>query len=155
MSEIPIRVWRVGRNSDSQYLLILRDDQGSALPMTIGPCEAASIWSVLRPQSKPASRRRPATHDLLCSLIEHLGGRLAKVVIDDLWNEVYYAKLHLVVDGKTLSVDTRPSDAVAIALRLDAPLFAAPSVLEAANGTGESPEDDDDSTGPVIDLDDV
>ena len=150
MSEVRVRVWRVGRNSDSQYLLLLRDDLAHLLPMVIGPCEAASIWSVLRTDS---GSRRPMTHDLLCALITRLGGRLVKVVIDDLWNSVYYAKLHIAVDGEALTVDARPSDGVAVALRMDAPLFATSSVLAAASGPEERREPAGGSPEQGIDLD--
>lgn len=138
VSEVPVRVWRVGRNPEAHYLLILRDGSGALLPMTIGPCEALAIWAMLHPGREAPGARQSRTHDLLCSLIERLGGRLVKVVIDDLWNQVYYAKLHLAVDGKMLTVDARPSDSVAIALRLGAPLFASPSVLDATHLGGES-----------------
>ncbi len=127
---MPVRVWRVGRNSDSQYLLVLQGESAQALPMVIGPCEAMAIWSMLQEREEPA--RRPMTHDLLRDLIKRLGGRVVKVVIDDLWNGVYYAKLHLAVDGEVVTVDARPSDAVAVALRTEAPLFATESVLAAA-----------------------
>jgi len=133
MSEIPIRVWRVGRTADSKYLMVLRDDTGSVLPMEIGPCEFVAIWSALRREAGSAESYESRTHDLLCSLIERLGGRLTKVVIDDLWNQVYYARLHLAVDGKAITIDARPSDSVAIALRLHAPLFVSPLVLGAAS----------------------
>jgi hypothetical protein len=120
--------------------------------MTIGPCEAIAIWSVLRTTDEPPPPRRPAAHDLLCALIERLGARLIKVVIDDLWNEVYYAKLHLQLDGETLAVDSRPSDAIAIALRMGAPLFAAPAVLAAAGGK-ESPAESPPGEDEPLDLD--
>lgn len=142
----------MGRNSDSQYLLVLRDDVAHLLPMTIGPCEAYSIWSVLRPDDHP---RRQMSHDLLCTFIKRLGGRLVKVVIDDLWNKVYYAKLHIAVDGEVMTVDARPSDGIAVALRLDAPLFAAASVLAAAVEPEERADTEDERRQPDIDLDDV
>ena len=140
MDEVPVKVWRVGRNSESQYLLVLRGESDEALPMVIGPCEARSIWSVL--QEKEEASRRPMTHDLLRDLIERLGGRVVKVVIDDLWNGVYYAKLHIASDGEVVTVDARPSDAVAVALRTEAPLFATDSVLAAAQEpeTQEQPQ---------------
>ncbi len=140
MDEVPVKVWRVGRNSESQYLLVLRGESDEALPMVIGPCEAMSIWSVL--QEKEEASRRPMTHDLLRELIERLGGRVVKVVIDDLWNGVYYAKLHIASDGEVVTVDARPSDAVAVALRTEAPLFATDSVLAAAQEpeTEETPQ---------------
>ena len=131
MSEVRVRVWRVEPRSQSQFLLILLDDNQELLPMTIGLCEAMAIESVVRRRS---AKRRPAmTHDLLGAFITRLGGRLVKVVIDDLWNKVYYAKLHIAVDGQIVTVDARPSDAVAIALRMEAPLYATESVIEAAN----------------------
>ncbi len=66
-------------------------------------------------------------------MISTLGGKLVKVVVDDFWNNVYFAKLHIAVDSQVVAVDSRPSDAVAIALRLGAPLFVNDTVLEAAN----------------------
>ncbi len=62
-----------------------------------------------------------------------LGGRLVKVVTDDLWNKVYFAKLHIALNGEVVTVDARPSDAVAIALRMEAPLYATEAVMAAAD----------------------
>ena len=140
MGDIPVRVWRVGRSSESTYLLVLRDGTGNALPMTIGPCEAIAIWSAVRHDEGQEIFEGPGTHDLLCALLGKLGCRLTKVVIDDLWNEVYYAKLHVALDGQTMTIDARPSDSVAMALRAEAPLFVASSVMEAA-GLGEEVEE--------------
>jgi bifunctional DNase/RNase len=138
MAEIRVRVWRVEPQSQSQFLLILLDDSGQLLPMTIGLCEAMAIESVVR--SSSTIPRFGMTHDLLGALVTRLGGRLVKVVIDDLWNKVYYAKLHIAVDGEVVTVDARPSDAVAIALRMEAPLYATESVMAAA-GEPEPPSD--------------
>jgi bifunctional DNase/RNase len=149
MSDVPVRVWRVGRHSDSQYLLVLRDEARHLLPMVIGPCEAMAIWSVLR--SGGVRPRRPMSHDLLQHFIERLGGRLVKVVIDDLWNGVYYAKLHISVDGEVVTVDARPSDAVAVALRMEAPLFAAESVMTATDEP--EPPAAPEEAGPDVGLD--
>ena len=131
---MPLQVWRVGRNANSlhQYVLVLRDELGRLLPMMIGPCEAVAIWSGLQAQSDERGARHPITHDLLAALIEHLGGHLTKVVIDDLWNGVYYAKLHLAVDGETMTVDARPSDGVAVSLCTGVPLYGTDAVLAAA-----------------------
>ncbi len=138
MSEVRVKAWRIGQTSDSQYLLVLRDDSDNLLPMAIGPCEAMAIWIVMHPDR--ADVPTPMTHDLLRNLIEQLGGRLEKVLIDDLWNSIYYARLHLAMDGEVLTVDARPSDAVAVALRMNAPLFATESVMTSAVGP-EAPED--------------
>jgi len=136
MSEVRVKVWRVSRSSDSQYVLILRNHSRQPLPMIIGPCEAMAIWSACGGRDQK-SARPGLTHDLLQDLIARLGGRLIKVVIDDLWNGVFYAKLHIAVDGEVVTVDARPSDAVAIALRMQAPLFASEAVLLAANQPDE------------------
>jgi bifunctional DNase/RNase len=130
MSDVRVRAWRIGQGSDSQYMLILRDGSHNLLPMVIGPCEALAIWGVMDGQGAEASGA--TTHDLLRDLIEGLGGRLTKVLIDDLWNGVYYARLHFSIDGEVLTVDARPSDAVAVALRMEAPLFATQSVMTSA-----------------------
>ena len=99
--------------------------------MTIGICEAMAIHGKLR--RDPTLENVGLSHDLLGELIIQLGGQLKKVVIDDLWNKHYFAKLHIALNGETILVDARPSDAIAVALRLEAPLFAADAVMVAAN----------------------
>jgi len=131
--EVPVEVWRVGRDDESRYLLILRDETGNPLLMTIGPCEAMAIYNALRGKYGEGADADPGAHDLLCEMISALGGKLVKVVVDDFWNDVYFAKLHIAVDSQVLAVDSRPSDAVAVALRLGAPLFVQDTVIEAVN----------------------
>ncbi|HUU53477.1 MAG TPA: bifunctional nuclease family protein [Armatimonadota bacterium] len=154
MSEVRVRVWRVEPYSPSLYLLILLDERQHLLPMTIGLCEAMAIQSMVR--SDRGLPRPTTTHDLMGEFITRLGGRVAKVVIDDLWNTVYFAKLHIALNGEVVTIDSRPSDAVAIALRMEAPLFATESVIAAANEPEEPPDSsvlDDES--PDIDTDDL
>lgn len=151
MQEVKLRVWRVTAQSPVQYLLQLLDDESNLLPMTIGPCEAMAIEGAIR--SLGGRSRTVVTHDLIGSIISQLGGRLTKVVIDDLWNGVYYAKLHIAVNGQTLMVDSRPSDAVAIALRSDVPLYATDQVLSAANESeADADRRDADSLDPETDT---
>jgi bifunctional DNase/RNase len=144
MTEVRVRAWRVGQSPESQYLLVLRDDAENVLPMVIGPCEALAIWSVMHRDQ--VELPKPMTHDLIQNLIEKLGGRLVKVLVDDLWNGVYYARLYLAVDGEVLTVDARPSDAIAVALRMDAPLFASESVMTSA--LEDDVRDDVEDVGP-------
>jgi len=151
MSEVRVRVWRIEPHSPSHFLLVLVDDEQQILPMSIGLCEAVSIQSVVR--RNEAFPRFDNTHDLLGALITRLGGRLTKVVIDDLWKKVYFAKLHISLNGETLAVDARPSDAVAIALRMGAPLYATDMVMAAANEPEEPPEPGE--GGPGLEPDDV
>jgi len=167
VSDIRMRVWRVGRRSDSRYLLILRDDWGSPLVMVIGPCEAAAIWSAMRensarlsqdpegPGAEGALARIPAAHDLIDAMLTRLGGKLEKVVIDDLWNGTYYAKLHLAVDGQRLTVDGRPSDCVALALRARAPLYVTEEVLDASREDDSPSGSEPESGDPLAGLEDL
>jgi hypothetical protein len=113
--------------------------------VTIGPCEAVSIWAALRGELPAEVGLQTMSHDLLCEFITSLGGQLTKVVVDDFWNDVYFAKLHLSLDSTVVTVDSRPSDAVAIALRLGAPLFVQDTVLEAAGRPDSPPPPPDDS----------
>jgi bifunctional DNase/RNase len=147
MSELKLTVLRVEPQSASLYLLILVDEERQVLPMTIGPCEAMSIQMML--PSQYVGPRLAMTHDLLQDMIGRLGGRVAKVVIDDLWNKVYFAKIHIAVDGESIAVDSRPSDAVAVALRAEAPLYATDAVMRAA----AEPEPPEESEGPSPDGD--
>ncbi len=94
----------------------------------IGKFEAMSIWLAL----EGASADRPLTHDLLNNMIDRMGGKVERILIDDLWNNTYYAKVTIGHDGKTIEVDARPSDGIALALRAKAPIYMAEAVLERA-----------------------
>lgn len=74
------------------------------------------------------------THDLLNTVVERLGGRLARVVIDDLWNGIFYARMIFEQGGGELEIDARPSDAVALAVRCGAPIFVSDDILATAEG---------------------
>jgi uncharacterized protein len=111
----------------------LRDSRGRELPIFIGPFETMAILRALN----GVAPERPFTHDLLRTAIERLGGQVERVVIDDLWQRTYYAKIYVRTDAApALEIDARPSDAIALALRTRAPLFVAESVLADA-GQGE------------------
>lgn len=99
------------------------------LPIWIGPFEAQAIVLEMR----GASPTRPLTHDLMKSLVERLGARLDRVVIDELRDDTYFAKLHLEAPGgRTVVVDARPSDAIALALRLHGPLLVSEELFAKA-----------------------
>lgn len=106
--------------------LVLLSDGSRKLPIVIGIAEAVSISHAL----EKVTPDRPLTHDLFRALIDRLGGRVEKVVIDDLWNKVYYAKLFVTVGKEVFEIDSRPSDAIAIAARFEAPIFVAEGILE-------------------------
>ncbi|MFC2073014.1 bifunctional nuclease family protein [Chloroflexota bacterium] len=98
------------------------------LPIWIGPAEADAIAVKLQGVTVP----RPLTHDLLRSVIDTLGASVNSIVVSDLKNDTFYAKITLDVDGGQMEVDSRPSDALALAVRVEAPVYVEESVLDKA-----------------------
>ena len=118
------------RSGPSGIFVLLKEKRGSRyLPIGIGPAEATAM--AIKLEQIPVSR--PQTHDLLDSMIGHLGGRVIHVVITDLIEDTFYAKIVLTKDGETLEVDSRPSDAIALSLRAQVPIYADESVLKSAS----------------------
>ncbi len=116
-------------------VLILKDRQGEqTLPIWIGVLEATSIATVL----ENIDVGRPMTHDLLKNIVHDLGARILRVEICDLKNNTYYALLHLEKNGECLQIDSRPSDAIAIALRSGAPIFVLDEVLAKSKKEAEN-----------------
>lgn len=114
-------------DAPTQMCVLLQDAVGRKLPIFIGAFEAIAI-------STSQSREqftRPMTHDLLRLVILRLGGVLERVLIDDLWNDTYYAKLVIELEGGPTNVDCRPSDGIALALRFGAPIQVAEHVMQA------------------------
>ena len=107
-------------------IVILKDSSGeNALPIWIGIAEASAIAT----QLEKIDLARPMTHDLLCNLLDELEVRLEKVEVTDLKDNTYFAILYLKVGDRTLPVDSRPSDAIALALRTESPIFVDEEVL--------------------------
>ena len=112
--------------SRNEQVIVLKEREGSRLlPVVIGISEVNAIKLKLSGIKPP----RPLTHDLLISVIENLGAKLQKILIDRLHNNTFYAKLFLSADGKEILVDARPSDSVALALRAGVPIFVAEEVI--------------------------
>lgn len=127
---VKMQVYKVGVDPQRRvpFVLLADDDIERLLPILIGPFEANAIITQLQGQDFP----RPLTHDLLRSLIEQTGYQLTRIVITALENGTFYALLELEGQGRTLSVDSRPSDAIALALRTRSPIYVAEAVLEEA-----------------------
>lgn len=112
-----------------QRVVILKEKAAKRyLPIWIGPAEADAIAVKLQGVTVP----RPLTHDLLSSVIDSLGATIDSVVVNDLKSDTFYAKLILNVDGGQLEIDSRPSDALALAVRADVPIFVEDAVLDKA-----------------------
>ena len=104
-------------------------NEGKILPIALGHPEATAIMIALRGVQTP----RPMTHDLLASIMDTLGIRLARVEISDWSNGTFFAVLTLTMNGETYSLDARPSDAIALAVRLKAPVFVADEIFAKAS----------------------
>src|SRR3954462_13535792 len=127
---IEVTVSRLGLDSSSNsYVVVLQERDGTRLlPIWIGQPEAESIVM----QMHNVKRARPLTHDLCKTIIAGLGATLRRVQITRVESNTYFGELHLERDGHLIQIDSRPSDAIAIALRLDAPMFATEALLAQA-----------------------
>lgn len=110
-------------------IIILKDDKDKKiLPIWVGLFEAQAILFGLEGIRLP----RPFTHDLLKDVIENLGAKVARIVINALRDNTYFARISLVIDSTCIEIDSRPSDAIALALRTSSPIYVSESVLDAA-----------------------
>jgi bifunctional DNase/RNase len=114
-------------------IVVLKDVAGSSiLPIWVGIYEANAIALEIEKVSTP----RPMTHDLIKTLLLGLGTGMRKVVVSELKDDTFYAVIWLEKEGELISVDSRPSDALALALRLDCPIFVDDAVLKNSNRAG-------------------
>jgi bifunctional DNase/RNase len=112
-----------------QRVVVLKEKASERyLPIWIGNNEADAI--VIQLQNVPVPR--PQTHDLLKSVIGELGAKVTRVIVTNLENDVFYARVNIDIDGRHVEIDSRPSDAIALAVRVQAPIFAEDMVLEKA-----------------------
>lgn len=124
---IKMEVKTVTADQGGNFLVLLMDEEEKkVLPISIGPLEAQAIALVLQGEIPP----RPLTHDLLKSVCENLGGAMEKVVITDIRENTFYAEIYLQKNGENVVVDSRPSDAIALALRFQAPIFMVAKMVE-------------------------
>lgn len=128
MIEMAIDSIRVSMMNYQRVVILKEKEADRYLPIWIGPAEADAIAVKLQ----NVELARPLTHDLLQSVIDSLGASLNFIVVNELQNDTFYAKLSLSVDGTQLEVDSRPSDALALAVRTGAPIFVDELVLEKA-----------------------
>ena len=110
-------------------IVILKDlEENEALPIWIGLLEASSIATAIENIQTP----RPMTHDLLKNILDRLKAEVIKIEVNDLKDNTFYALLHIKVKNEKFTIDSRPSDAIAIALRTGAPIFVEESVIKRA-----------------------
>ena len=128
MVEMVVESVRVNLSTYQRVVVLKEKSSDRYLPIWIGNNEADAI--VIQLQNVPVPR--PQTHDLLKAVIGQLGARVSHIVVNDLSDEVFYARINVELDGRHVEIDSRPSDAIALAVRLQAPIYAEDTVLDKA-----------------------
>ena len=116
----------INENADQQYVFLREVDGDRTFAIVIGLFEATSIDRRVKGNKSP----RPLTHDLIASMVSNLGGEIVEVHITELRDATYFAMIHISKNGQMLEIDSRPSDALALAVTVNAPIFVAEDVLE-------------------------
>jgi bifunctional DNase/RNase len=129
MVEMTIDSIRVSLMNYQRVVMLKEKAAERYLPIWIGPAEAEAIAVKLQKVTVP----RPLTHDLLRSVIGTLGATINCIIVSDLRNDTFYAKIVLNVDGGQMEIDSRPSDALALAVRAEVPIYAEETVLDRAS----------------------
>lgn len=147
--EVAIDSIRVSLMSPHRVVILKDMASDRYLPIWIGPCESDAITAELQGQTSP----RPLTHDLLKSMISTLQARVRFVIISDLRDDVYYARVVIDQNGRTLEVDSRPSDAIALAVRVRVPLYVSDTVMDRAAITPDQ-EVESEAPAPSVEAND-
>ncbi len=129
MSKVQVEIIGISASASAggAYALLLKEVFGPRrIPIVIGSFEAQSIAAILENIKPP----RPLTHDLLKSVIEELGATVVEVYIDEIIDGTFYSKLILELSGLTIDIDSRPSDAIAIAVRTKSPIYMSSTVID-------------------------
>jgi len=126
--QVEVRDVRFDQFSNSPVVILQDAGKKKAIPIWVGPFEAQAIALELQGTPPP----RPLTHDLMKTILEQVGVTFEKVVVSELKGTTYYAHIHLTAAGKPLDVDSRPSDAIALALRFHRPIFVAKELFDTA-----------------------
>lgn len=135
MIEVTIDSIRVSLMTQHRIVVLKAEEGDRFLPIWIGPFEADAITLQLQGMEAP----RPLTHDLLKNVLTRLGGEVQHIIISGLEKNTYFARIILDVDGETMEIDSRPSDAIALAVRVDAPILVTEDVMDQA---GLQPEEE-------------
>ena len=126
MLKVSINGLALDAASKSPVVILSPEDSDRVLPIWIGHFEA---WAIAMELSHIQSKR-PLTHDLLARVITTLSGKVERVEITELHEQTFFAKIHISIDGETQEIDARPSDSIALALKADAPIYAAAELFQ-------------------------
>ena len=147
---IAVRVDRVTLDAHTnRFVVILKDDVNNKwLPIVVGNTEAQAIALQLENVSPP----RPLTHDLIKSLLESVKAKISRVVVSDLRENTYYAVLSMKLNGQSTEIDARPSDAIALALRMHAHIFVSDEVMSKASVDDKEIDEEDIAAAAPVDA---
>ena len=147
---IAVRVDRVTLDAQTnRFVVILKDDVNNKwLPIVVGNTEAQAIALQLENVSPP----RPLTHDLIKNLLDSVKAKISRVVVSDLRENTYYAVLSMKSNGKSTDIDARPSDAIALALRMQAPIFVSDEVMSKASVDDKEIDEEDIAAAAPVDA---
>ena len=137
--DIPVELSRIliTELGDQQVIFLREKDGDRNFPILIGIAEALAIDHRLKHRPTP----RPMTHELLANVIQSLGATIEKVVVNDIRNHTFIATIHLRQNGRAITIDARPSDAIALGVAFDTPLFVAEKVFASATHEPSTPEE--------------
>ena len=137
--DVPVELSRIviTELAGEQVIFLKEKDGPRSFPIMIGINEAIAIDRRLKGKEMP----RPMTHDLMATIIEALGGKLERIVIGDLQDHTFIATLHIRRGGEIIQIDSRPSDAIALGVAFDTPIFVAKHVLDEVTGVPGTVED--------------
>ena len=144
MLEVRLTAVRVDLQSNTPVVLLEeKDGSGRSLPIFIGASEATAIAFAIQGVEVP----RPMTHDLLKDVVDALGAKVLRVVVTEVRDATYFAEIHLLQGERRIIISSRPSDAIALAARTDAPLYVADDLMAAAGVVIETEEPDAEGEG--------
>jgi hypothetical protein len=135
LMEMRVAVVTHDPNTNRPVLILKNEEAGKILPIWIGPYEAYAIMMAI----EGVEPTRPQTHDLIKGLLDALEGNVVRVVVNDLADNTFYARIYVESPEGVVEVDSRPSDAIAVALRTEAPIFVAREIIENNGADAEAP----------------
>lgn len=133
--EVKVRGLLVDPTTNTPIVLLKDVESEAMLPIWVGPFEANSIATEIEKVAPP----RPMTHDLLRNVINQLGGQVERVIVTDLRENTFFAVIEIILNGEHTLIDARPSDAIALALRVDCPIFIREEILESSRMAEDAP----------------
>ncbi len=146
MLEVRLTAVRVDLQSNTPVVLLQEVAGERSLPIFIGAPEATAIAFAIQ----GVEVQRPMTHDLMKDLLDALGASVERVVVSEVRDATYFAEIHLAVDGRTLELSSRPSDAIALAARTHSPLYVEDELMESAGVVLEDDEDDEEAPEEIV-----